>query len=249
MLNASRAFDESKMAAEHATRRIILLGKTGVGKATLANRITGTSEFKVHDDLESITRNPVFSEPVQVESPDQVRYTVQLLDTTGLVNESGITKEQVVQQIKTSYLEKGGEGDALVIFVVAYGRFTDEEWDIFRYVIKKLSTANLSVASALVVTKCEDLSEEARDNLVLEIRHSAQTGPIVQNMYKGIHPVGFPDIAKLKPELSDAYEDGMKRDEETLHQLLLEAEVPEPPDKVTIFVQPSSSSKQRCVLM
>lgn len=237
------------MAAEHVTRRIILLGKTGVGKATLANRITGTSKFKVHDDLESITRNPVFSEAVQVESPDHVRYNVQLLDTTGLVNESGITKEKVARQIKTQCLEKGGEGDVLVIFVVAYGRFTDVEWDIFRYVTKKLSKANLSVASALAVTKCEDLSEEARVNLVREMRHSAQTGPIVQNMYKGIYPVGFPDIAKLKPELSGAYEEGMKRDEETLRQLFLDVEEPQPLDEVPCFVQPSSSSKQQCMQM
>ena len=237
------------MAAEHGIRRIILLGKTGVGKATLANRITGTSEFKVHDDLESITRNPVFSEPVQVESPDHVQYNVQLLDTTGLVNESGITKQEVVRQIKTHCLEKGGESDVLVIFVVAYGRFTDEEWDIFRHVTKTLSKTKLSVASALVVTKCEDLSEDARDNLVREIRHSAQTGPIVQNMYKGIYPVGFPDIAKLKPELSGAYEEGMKKDEATLRQLFLDVEEPQPPDEVPCFVQPSSSSKQPCMLM
>ena len=237
------------MAAEHVTRRIILLGKTGVGKATLANRITGTSKFKVHDDLESITRNPVFSEAVQVESPDHVQYNVQLLDTTGLVNESGITKEQVARQIKTYCLEKGGEDNVLVIFVVSYGRFTDEEWDIFRYVTKKLSTVNLCVASVLAVTKCEDLSEEARDNLVLEIRHGAQTGPIVQNMYKGIHPVGFPDVAKLKPELSGAYEEGMKRDEETLRQLLLDVEVLQQPDEVPCFVQPSSSSKEHCMLL
>lgn len=237
-----------KMAVEHVSRRILLLGKTGAGKATLANHITGTTEFKVHDALESITRIPVLSDAVQVGSPDHVQYIVKLLDTTGLERGPRVTRQEAVREIKTYCVEKGGESDVLILFVVAYGRFTDEEWDIFRYIVKKLSKVNLSSFSALIVTKCEDLSEEARKELVSEIHRSAQTTAIAKFMSKGIHPVGFPNPTKLKLELRDAYKEWMEKDELTLQQLFTDIQI-QRLDKDSLPVQPSTKNSRKCMLM
>lgn len=210
---------------------LLLLGKIGAGKSTLVKHITGTSVFHLFSDVDSMTRVPTFVETMDFESPHNVRYKVKKLDTTGLVSDPGVTKESIVREIKRYCDEKRNDGDSmLVLFVVPNDRYTDEDWNIFQS-ITEFPRLGLSAVSALVVTRCEDLHDEARGELVGEICNSALTADIARFMGKGIHPVGFPDPAKLKPGMIDAYEDGIKRDKETLRQLFSDTGRWQPPNE------------------
>ena len=242
------------MAAEQvaSTRYLILLGKAGAGKSTLANHITGTHEFLLHNDVESITRGPIFSSAKTVESPDNILYNVKMLDTVGLVGDPRVTKESLIAEITEYNREIRGDDISLaILFVVACGRYKDEEWNVFRYIINHFSKSQFSTMSALVVTRCEDLHEEARSTVVDEIRSNAGTADVAKFMGKGIYPVGFPDPAKLKPGMSDVYEECIKLDEETLRQIFGNVEGLQVPDEhpSTARVQPSAKIDNHCTVM
>ena len=229
---------------------LLLLGRIGAGKATLVDHITETTSMSSH-------RNRMTSDPVSNEawipSPHNVHYNVKILDTSdmrGFYNEGrGIAGE--IEKYFCETQRSGKSNAALVLFVVSHAWYIDEEWGIFRDILQSCGESlNLHAGSALVMTNCEDLHDEAREELVGQIRRSDLTADIAKFMGKGIHPVGFPDFEKLKPGMRELYTDGIKKDEETLRRLFCERGKWQPPNDISVhgssmLTRPSAMSSNR----
>src|SRR5436305_7998023 len=111
-------------------RNIILIGKTGNGKSTLANVISGTNRFAESSGSVSETRN-IQSEFFEVNltrnGRERIRY--QLIDTVG-IGDTQLTPRGVFERIgRASHAIREGLNQ---IFFVTNGRFTQEEARAYR---------------------------------------------------------------------------------------------------------------------
>ena len=80
-------------AVSQQRRNIIVLGKTGAGKSTVANQILGTNHFEVSTSTQSVTRRVRNGEARL--TVDGVDYNIKIIDTVGLFDTGSITKATV----------------------------------------------------------------------------------------------------------------------------------------------------------
>jgi GTPase Era involved in 16S rRNA processing len=200
-------------------RNVIVVGKTGAGKSTVANKISGHSNFKVDNSLESVTHQVSHTEVNVVDPTTNVHYVFKIIDTIGFFN-TKISNKDVFQKIKTYFQEKVPEGINLVLLVFKQGRFTKEEKKTFDFLRENFQN-NISNASALTITNCDELDVEGRQNVIQDFRRNKGTGHTAKFMRKGIYAVGFPELKGMKPKLVKVYKEEMKVDEEILTRLVM----------------------------
>ena len=214
--------DYGSFSSTGETRNIILFGKTGSGKATIANRILGSPVFRVTTSVGGITRSVgecTGRKKVRSGTSD-ITYTIKLVDT---VEESSTKlRTQHISTEMQSFAESVRGGIHLVLFVFKYGRLTKEDKNAFDFIIKNYQQC-ISNISALVVTCCEGLDDTARKQAVTEFRTEGSTISIAEAMKKGILTVGFPNPTTLGEKLKPIYEDSMKTDAEALKDLVAHA--------------------------
>ena len=214
------------MAALQIQRRnVVVLGKTGAGKSTVANKIVGKEVFTVaKESVASVTKEPS-SKEAKV-TVDDIQYYIKAIDTVGLFDTGNTSHAAIFRQAKTFFRDKVPEGISLVLFVFKEGRFTKEENVTFQSLIDNFGKERISDISALIVTCCENMDSHARSAYVKELEEDPLTKPITSFMRKGIYTVGFPDVEKAGARLKPIYEDSAKEDAEVLRKLIQDCEDP-----------------------
>jgi len=198
-------------------RNIVVLGKTGAGKSTVANKITGTNAFTVSSCFQSVTRHATHSE-VKLLS-NNIEYNFKVVDTVGLFD-TKVSNSTIIKDVKTYFRDKVPEGVNIVLFVFKQGRYTKEEEETFKFLIDHFS-GHISIISALIITGCEDLDPTGRQKLVEEFSTNDVTQKIARFCKKGIYPVGFPDTTNMKPRVKEVYEVDMQEDINLLRNLVM----------------------------
>lgn len=200
-------------------RNIIILGKTGAGKASVANAILGEDKFTIGETVESFTRRRRDLEIV-THKPNgkDYEYRVKIIDTAEVYN------RETSQSVFTADLKQVfdnphfRDGISLVLFVYKHGRLTEQEITAFDSAISRLGK-NLSRVSALIVTCCEQKGEKARARIVKDIEESALTSKLAKFAEKGIIPVGLPRLADIDEDIRPLIEDNVRKDKCTLKKL------------------------------
>ena len=96
-------------------RSVVLLGKTGAGKSTVANKISGRSKFKVKNVAASVTAKV---EDIDSTFEDSgIRYDLQVIDTIG-VFDLRRKNDDTMNEIKKFFQDNAREGVNLVLFVL-----------------------------------------------------------------------------------------------------------------------------------
>ena len=211
------------MELEIQRRNVVVLGKTGAGKSTVANKIVGKDVFVVgKGSVASVTKEPGSKEAEHVV--DNIQYHIKAIDTVGLFDTCNTSHAAIFRQAKAFFRDKVPEGISLVLFVFKEGRFTQEEKDTFHSLIENFGKERISDISALIVTCCENMDSDARSAYVKELKEDPLTKPITSFMRKGIYTVGFPDVEKAGARLKPIYEESAKEDAEILRKLIQDCE-------------------------
>ena len=206
-------------------RNVVVLGKTGAGKSTVSNKILETSgipqPFKVSDHKVCLSDTKSTKAAMAVlQTEDGCQYHVKVtMVTTGF---RGKSNSEIVKEFKQIITDHISDGINLVLFTCKHGRWTAEEQQTFD-TISRTFKSELSSISALVVTGCDAYTEEEKKEVIDDI--TTAKPEVAKFMKKGIHPVGFPNVQKLKPALRPVYEQESKADQEALRRLVYESEL------------------------
>ena len=179
-------------------RNVLLLGKMGHGKSTLGNKILSYDGcFKINNQKRSQTRD---GSATLWSASQHKNYEVVLYDHDGLLEgDSSIN----------TLSSKLPRDLNLVIFVLKCGRsFDEDEREILKSVV---SEWHISRISALVLTHCEHISEEEREEMIKQFKKKNPS--VAELLGKGVLAVGFPDNShiQLGSELSKSVEDDKKK--------------------------------------
>ena len=222
-------------------RNILIIGKTGAGKATIANKILGENKFHVSASVEGATKSIAMRQiDALIQKSDSettalkyYHYTIRLIDTVGVSYR--LNPQQIAEKIE-SFIEESPQGIHLVIFVFKNGHFTKEDQVAFNLFITSGLAKEISPISALVITCCEGLNDTARQ----ELRRDFSSVPSIATfMQKNIYTVGFPNIDVVKVELKSFYEEIIETDKNTLKDLVAGCEKP-------VLVKHLSSERFQC---
>lgn len=209
---------------------ILLLGKVGAGKKSIANRIIDEPLFEVRHSMASVSRLPVNE---LVSKPSSGDYLVHLLDTIG----------QYERRSSLSFNELRSKSSIhLVLFVIQNGPVTKQEKEVFTSILKH-GPSTLPDISALVVTYCETLDNWARNELIEQYKTDPSTSDIVSAMGKGIYTVGFPHPDEMNEVVRQIYSQSMASDTRMLQKLLNEC------DGSQTFTLNQDKSRSNCVLL
>ena len=201
-------------------RHVVVVGKTGSGKSTVANHMLLGDVFDVKTDVDSVTTRTKHSKVTL--SHNGKSYSLTLIDTVGLFDTNKKGNKSVIEEVKSKITNYAPDGLNLVLFVIKQGRFTAEESETFQFIIDNLKS-KIEGASAMVITNCESKSKAARESIVKRFRDSPTTANYAEFMTKGIYTVGFPNVAEMDEDDVPKAKEKMKKDENTLHDLIAAA--------------------------
>lgn len=211
-------------------RCVVMLGKSGAGKSTVANQLFGydprssnttTPPFKVSSEvLQSVTRE-VNHVKFRLQQDMEI-YEITVIDTIGLFD-TGLEGQDIIFDKIEEYFDKYIRGVNIILFVFKQGRMTAEEKEVFTFLDTRLKK-EMSPISALVVTGCENKNDKARSDLVDEFKRNRDTQKISAQMQMGVHPVGFPDLESMEELFQNAYRARMEKDRDTLRDLVFKAD-------------------------
>ena len=208
-------------------RTVVVVGKTGAGKSTVANKILESSNtgnhFIVSDTvLDSVTQS-VSAEKALLKTKGDVYYSVEVVDTIGLFDTSALAKKRnnddIMKEIKLFFRDRIS-GANLILFIFKQGRWTDEEQRSFDLFTKYFEKSEISSISALVITGCDGYTEEQKEKVCKEFKEKQPY--VCSCMKKGVLAVSFQDISKLTEEIQPIHKEKQKGDQEKLRQLVYE---------------------------
>ena len=201
-------------------RNVVVVGKSGAGKSTVANKVLGLENFSVKNVASSVTSEVEARCSTFYDQSSRTRYNFKIIDTVG-VFDTKHKNDDVMTKIKTFFQNDSPEGINLVLFVSRKGRFTDEEKHTFNYIIGNFSD-QISDFSALVLTCCDAQSDAANQEFLASFQREARD--IVTFMRKGVHMVGFPEVSNMIPRMKEAMEEEIKEQAEMLRKVVMKAD-------------------------
>lgn len=184
-------------------RSIVIFGRKGAGKSTVGNSLSQSNKFPVGRILANKEEWPSRTDFVS----NNVSYTFYMVDA-------------IPRRRPTPGIFTFPENVSLMIFVFRYGCFTQEEKQFFERIIGIFNEQQLKTIAALVVTGCDDLSEESKDEYIRRFKEDENSKKIARVMQRGIFCVTFPDESKLNMKQAEIYKEDIQGSHDMLQHVL-----------------------------
>ena len=209
-------------------RCVVVLGKSGAGKSTVANMLIGYDPMSPESPRFTVSEQILASVTREVKAAktefwrNNTKYAMTVIDTVGFFDTNAVGNDDVLEKIE-EYFRNHIIGINLILFVFKKGRFTQEERDVFSFIRSKF-VEEICPISALAVTGCEQDTAEGREEVIKEFQSDPIAKEVASQMRKGIHPVGFPPMKIILPALQPAFKAVIDNDRNSLLDLVVECE-------------------------
>ncbi|MEG7979054.1 MAG: 50S ribosome-binding GTPase [Mollicutes bacterium UO1] len=181
----SNSLSEGEIGKKLNTRNILLIGKTGNGKSTLANVLVNKN-----NNFEEVFKESEFAvsetKETQIECFEEDGIKYQIVDTIG-IGDTQLTTHEVLEKIAdTIYLI--GDNLNQIIFVTS-GRFTEREIEIFNMLREIMFDKKIVNYTTIVRTKFPAFrkSEKCKDDKEKLLRENKSVFEIINSSRKLIH--------------------------------------------------------------
>ena len=213
------------MPDEQPDRVVVLIGRTGAGKSTMANVLAGKeSLFDESSGAMSSTKGTP-TELVAVHFAG-TRYVLKIVDTIG-IGDTKLKPVDVLNQL--AHIANNCTGGINQVLFVTSSRFTKEEEDAFDMMKSVIFQTEVLNYTSVIRTNCVEYDEPAEE---VRVRTDLQQqSPVMKHVHKFLL-VDNPSLKKEKSRDS-AMEDRCKSRQRVLGHLILNCKERYSPDTLT----------------